>query len=454
MRLCAPFDDKEISDALFQIGPLKAPGPDGFTNRVYACCWSIIKLDLLRALDAFYHGDTRGMPAINKALVSLLPKMDGAEELRDFRPVSMAHSAIKMFDKVLASRLVDDLPRLVGKHQSAFVKGRYLHDNFMLVQGTARRLHVLRDPTVLLKLDISKAFDSVEWPFLLEVLHAMGFGQRWIGWICGLLATSSTRVMINEVQGKPICNKCGLRQGNPMSPMLFLLVMEPLQRLFHRAAELGLLAPLAPSGLRHKMSIFAEDVMVFLKPHMMDLRACSLILEIFAAASGLKANLRKSAALPIRCTQDQMEVVVDTLGCSLGRFPIRYVGLPYTIRRQSAAQLQGLVEHIATCLPTWRASSLPKSGRLLLVMAVLSSMPIHAMLAMELPAKIIKAINKILRGFLWCGKAEAKGGNCSVAWPTVCAPKWAGGLGIPDLKWMNIAMQARWPWLARHYTTH
>ncbi|XP_073363286.1 secreted RxLR effector protein 78-like [Aegilops tauschii subsp. strangulata] len=148
----------------------------------------------------------------------------------------MAHSAIKIFDKVLASRLVDDLPRLVGKHQSAFVKGRYLHDNFMLVQGTARRLHALRDPTVLLKLDISKAFDSVQWPFLLEVLHAMGFGRRWIGWICGLLATSSTRVMVNGVPGKPIYNKCGLRQGNPMSPMLFLLVMEPLQRLFYRAA--------------------------------------------------------------------------------------------------------------------------------------------------------------------------------------------------------------------------
>ena len=76
-------------------------------------------------------------------------------------------------------------------------------------------------------------------------------------------------------------------------------------------------------------------------------------------------------------------------------------------------------------------------------------MPIHVMLAMELPAKIIKAINKILRGFLWCGKAEANGGNCSVAWPVVCAPKWAGGLGIPDLKWMNIAMQARWQWLAQ-----
>lgn len=171
-----PFTKAEVEKVVKSLPSDKAPGPDGFTNRFYASCWNIIKLDLVRALDAFYRGDTRGMPAINKALVSLLPKVDGAEELRDYRPVSMVHGAIKIFDKVLATRLVEDLPHLVGKHQSAFVKGRYLHDNFMLVQGTARRLHALKDPTVLLKLDISKAFDSVQWPFLLEVMQNMGFG--------------------------------------------------------------------------------------------------------------------------------------------------------------------------------------------------------------------------------------------------------------------------------------
>ena len=98
---------------------------------------------------------------------------------------------------------------------------------------------------MLLKLDISKAFVSVQWPFLLEVMHIMGFGPRWIGWICGLLAMSSTRIMLNGVPGKPIHNKSGLWQVNPLSPMLFILITEPLHRLFHRASKLGLLTPLA-----------------------------------------------------------------------------------------------------------------------------------------------------------------------------------------------------------------
>uniref|UniRef100_A0A8R7P891 Reverse transcriptase domain-containing protein n=1 Tax=Triticum urartu TaxID=4572 RepID=A0A8R7P891_TRIUA len=225
----------------------------------------------------------------------------------------------------------------------------------MLVQGMARRLNALRNPTVLLKLDISKAFDSVQWPFLIEVLHIMGFGTRWIGWICGLLATSSTRIMLNGVPGKPIYNQCGLRQGNPLSPMLFILIMEPLQRLFHAASESGLLAPLAANGLRNRLSIFADDAIIFLKPHLTDLTTCTTILDMFATASGLHTNLTKSAALPIRCTQEQMAEVTSVLGCSLGGFPMRYLGLPLTIRKQSAAQLQGLVDHIAACLPTWRA---------------------------------------------------------------------------------------------------
>lgn len=90
---------------------------------------------------------------------------------------------------------------------------------------------------------------------------------------------------------------------------------------------------------------------------------------------------------------------------------------------------------------------MPKSGRLTLVQSVLCTMPIHAMMALDLPMKTIAAMNKVCRGFLWCKRAEANGGNCAVAWDSVCAPKWAGGLGIHDLRWMNVAMQARWPWL-------
>lgn len=128
-----PFTEAEIEKVIKSMPPDKAPGPDGFTGRFYATCWHIIKEDIMSAMDCFYRGDMRGLPAINKAIVSLLPKKDGAVDIRDFRPVSLVHGAIKIFDKALLNRLALDLPALVGTHQSAFVKGRSIHDNFMLV---------------------------------------------------------------------------------------------------------------------------------------------------------------------------------------------------------------------------------------------------------------------------------------------------------------------------------
>lgn len=139
--LDSSISEEEIARVVKELPPDKAPGPDGFTGRFYSSCWSIIKHDFMRAVSVFSQGDLRGFGAINKSLVTLLPKVEGAMQLKDFRPVSLIHGAVRIFIKALANGVAPRLPALVGMHQSAFVKGRVLHDNFMLVQGTSRRLH-------------------------------------------------------------------------------------------------------------------------------------------------------------------------------------------------------------------------------------------------------------------------------------------------------------------------
>ncbi|XP_073363036.1 uncharacterized protein [Aegilops tauschii subsp. strangulata] len=296
-----PFLPQEVERVVKAMQLDKAPGPDGFTGRFYATCWHIIKDDFMHALDMFHRTDMRGLGAINKAIVTLLPKRPGATELKEFRLVSLIHGAIKIFDKVLADRLAEELPTIVGVHQSAFVK-----------------------------MDITKAFDSVQWPFLIETLSKLGFGGRWVN---------------------------------------------------HQDHS------------------------------------------------------------------DDIATVQSTMRCQIGSFPCKYLGLLLTLREQRASQLHDLVDQMAARLPTWRATSLPKSGCLLLVQSVLCAIPIHAMMALDIPPKTLLAMSKLCRGFLWCGKDKANGGNCAVAWDTVCTPKWAGGLELPNLGWLNCAMQARWPWL-------
>jgi len=192
----------------------KAPGPDGFTGRFYKSCWSIIKGDVLMALDAIHRGHVFKFRLLNTAYVTLLPKKVDAVEVKDFRPISLIHSFAKLVTKILANQLAPLLPSLISANQSAFVRGRKIHDNFVLVQQMVKSLHK-EEAHILLKLEISKAFDSVSWSFLLEVMCKVGFGQRWRDLICLILSTSSTQVLVNGVPGDTILHHRGLRQGNP-----------------------------------------------------------------------------------------------------------------------------------------------------------------------------------------------------------------------------------------------
>jgi hypothetical protein len=151
------------------------------------------------------------------------------------------HSFAKLITKILANRLAKRLNELVSPIQSAFIKGRFIQDNFMLVQQTARLFHQQKLPRLLLKLDITKAFDSVSWPFLIEVMQQIGFGHIWRDIVCGLLASSTTQVLLNGSPGERLALRRGLWQGDPLSPMLFILVMDVLGFLFAKAEEAGLL---------------------------------------------------------------------------------------------------------------------------------------------------------------------------------------------------------------------
>lgn len=196
---------------------------------------------------------------------------------------------------------------------------------------------MLRSPAVLLKLDIPKAFDSVQWPFLLEVMQHLGFGPKWRSWICGILATSTTKVMVNGEPGDTIYNCKGIRQGDSLSPMLFILTMEQLQRLFEVAVDRGVLEPLATRGMKQRLSIYVDDVVLLIKLKPVDFAACRAIFALFGEASGLCINMNKSAAQPIRCTEESIAFAAQELECPVGAFPIKYLGLPLALRKQSAA---------------------------------------------------------------------------------------------------------------------
>jgi hypothetical protein len=200
-------------------------------------------------------------------LMILLRKKEQPASMGDYRPISLIHSFSKLFTKCLARRLAPRLHEIVSPNQSAFIKGRSIHDNFRAVQLACRWLHARKFATVLLKVDIAKAFDSVSWPFLLEVLQHIGFPRRWTNWISVLLSTSSTRVILNGRPGNRITHARGLRQGDPISPMLFVIVMECLNSLIREADRRGALSPLPGRAISNRTSTWCcwspQHVMIF-----------------------------------------------------------------------------------------------------------------------------------------------------------------------------------------------
>jgi hypothetical protein len=168
-ELEAPFSEQEVWEVIKQLPSDKAPRPDGFTWKFYKACWDIIKPDVMAAISLGRKFDNFGR--LNSAYITLIPKMDGAENVKDFRPISLFHSFGKLVTKILASRLSKRLHGMISPNQSAFIKGRFIQDNFMLVQQTTRLLYQQNKACLLLKLDITKAFDSVSWPFLIEVMQ-------------------------------------------------------------------------------------------------------------------------------------------------------------------------------------------------------------------------------------------------------------------------------------------
>jgi hypothetical protein len=234
----------------------------------------------------------------------------------------------------------------------------------MYTQNIVRGLHRNKRPGLFIKLDIAKAFDSVRWDYLLEVLHAMGFGPRWCGWVSILLSTTSSAVLLNGVRGKWYKHFTGLRQGDPLSPMLFILAMEPLHRLFQAAAAEGLLSPVHLRAASLRMSLYADDAAIFFNPVKEEVQVLADILQMFGQVSRLVTNQSKCVVYPIRCEGFDLEDIMAAFHCPIQSFPCKYLGLPLHVRQLRRVDYQPLIDKLANRLPTWKGRFLNKSGRL------------------------------------------------------------------------------------------
>ena len=231
------------------------------------------------------------LPEINYTHIVLIPKVKSLEKMSNFRPISLYNVIYKIISKVLASRLKLILPQLISPTQSAFVLGRLIIDNVLVAYETLHAMHGQKKGkkgALALKLDISKAYDKVEWSFFKGMMIKLGFLQGWIDQIMSCVTTSSFSVRLN---GKAYGNfrpTRGIRQGDPLSPYLLLICAEAFTSLLAKEEENGRLHGMSISQYAHTISdlLFANDSLLFCQTKQEEVQVISEVLELYAMASG------------------------------------------------------------------------------------------------------------------------------------------------------------------------
>ncbi|RVW15364.1 LINE-1 reverse transcriptase-like [Vitis vinifera] len=447
-RLEEVFSEEEVLKALSDLNGDKAPGPDGFLIRFWQFCWDVVKEEIMGFLLDF-HECGRFVRSLNSIFLVLIPKKPGAEDLRDFRPISLVGGLYKLLAKVLANKLKKVVGKVVSSAQNAFVEGRQILDAALIANEAIDSLLKRNESGVLCKLDLEKAYDHINWNFLLFVLQSMGFGEKWIGWISWCISTTTFSVLINGTPEGYFNSSRGLRQGDPLSPYLFVIGMEALSRLIHRAVGGGFLSGCRVDGRGGNGALvshllFADDTLVFCEASEDQMVHLSWLLMWFEAISGLRINLDKSEILPVGRVENLENLALEA-GCKVGRLPSSYLGIPLGANHKSVAVWDGVEERFRKRLTLWKRQFISKGGRITLIRSTLSSMPIYLMSLLRMPRVVSLRLEKIQRDFLWGGGALERKPHL-VNWDTVCMDKRKGGLGVRRLSILNRALLCKWNW--------
>lgn len=288
---------QEIKEATFSINPGKAPGPDGFSSKFYQAYWHIIGEDVSREVLSFFETGTLD-PRQNETHIRLIPKGTSPRTVADYRPIALCNTHYKIIAKILTRRLKPLLPELISKNQSAFVSGRAIGDNVLITHET---LHFLRTSeakkycSMAVKTDMSKAYDRIECNFLNMVLSKMGFAPVWISWIMACVESVSYSFLINGTPQGTVTPSRGIRQGDPLSPYLFILCTEVLSALCSDAQDRGTLQGIRVARGCPQVNhlLFADDTMFFCRSGATAVSKLKQILDTYEAVSGQLVKLPK-----------------------------------------------------------------------------------------------------------------------------------------------------------------
>uniref|UniRef100_A0A803P0U0 Reverse transcriptase domain-containing protein n=1 Tax=Cannabis sativa TaxID=3483 RepID=A0A803P0U0_CANSA len=317
--LLQDFTATDVVQALKQINSLKAPRDDGMPRLFYDHHWDVVGSDVTRVCLDILNTNKDCRP-INKTLLCLIPKIKNPIQVGDFRPTSLCNVCYKIVAKCLANRMKDSLKEVILENQSVFIRGRLIQDNAIL---GFESLHCMKKgrfgngKKMVLKLDMSKAYDRVGWRLIEAMMICLGYDKSWVDKVMSYITSVSFSVLINGEASGHIQPHCGLRQGDPLSPYLFLLCSKGLSCLIQEAERADRIHGIkfGKEGLKLSHLFFADDSFIFLDATATECKSMKTILEEYSMLSGQQINLAKSSlCVGSKIKQEQGAILAAEIG--------------------------------------------------------------------------------------------------------------------------------------------
>ncbi|KAK8629910.1 hypothetical protein V6N13_078727 [Hibiscus sabdariffa] len=393
--LCKQVSKEEVKEAVFNMGSLKAPGPDGFPGTFYRTYWEFVKEDLFIMVESFFSSGVIE-PGINRTNIVLIPKCKNPCTVKNFRPISLCNFSLKVITKILATRLKAVLPGIIPCYQSAFVKGRLIHDNIIIAYEAfhaIKRRTRSKDSAMAIKIDLEKAYDKVDWDVLRIVMEKMGFAEK--------------EINCHRYDGLRIRRSC---------PTISHI-------------------------------LFADGCILFSKADEVNCRSVRRLLEEFQNVTGQTVNWDKSSVFfSPNCSDGKRAHLSNILNFGPMEEDSSYLGLPSIWGKNKKKALSFIKDKVRRKLQGWKTKLLNQAGKEVLIKVVVQAIPSYVMQCFLLPVTFCDELCSLITRFWWYNSKEKERGIHWLNWRKLCKPKDQGGLGFRDLRTFNKALIAKVAW--------